>query len=243
MLRENLAAHHPVMYSGRKGKVGHSFICDGYKADNFFHFNFGWGGLFDGWFLTSAIDPTGDNGYNSEQAAMVDIIPYDNGHVILGQVTGTSTFTVNEPLEFYNAVGHNPFEDTNYDKECDSKFVFKSADASKQLVVDINELEDQNVFIYDGEEVNAYLRSLSGGRENDMSPVVSSSHALTLNYQGNLYNAGFKLTISQDSECRMVSNIVSAIENTTAHLTWTENGDATQWQVEYGEKGFELDRV
>ena len=100
MLRENLAAHHPVMYSGRKGKVGHSFICDGYKADNFFHFNFGWGGNFDGWFLTSAIDPTGDNGYNSEQAAMVDIIPYDNGHVILGQVTGTSTFTVTEPLEF-----------------------------------------------------------------------------------------------------------------------------------------------
>ena len=32
MLRENLAAHHPVMYSGRKGKVGHSFICDGYKV-------------------------------------------------------------------------------------------------------------------------------------------------------------------------------------------------------------------
>ena len=240
MLRENLAAHHPVMYSGRKGKVGHSFICDGYKADNFFHFNFGWGGLFDGWFLTSAIDPTGDNGYNSEQAAMVDIIPYDNGHVILGQVTGTSTFTVDEPLEFYNAVGHNPFEDTNYDKACFSLFVFKSADATKQLVLDINEIEDQNVVIYDGEEPNVSLRSLYGGYENDMSPVLSSSHALTLRYDGNLYNAGFKLTISQNSECRMVSNIISAVENTTAHLTWTENGDATQWQVEYGEKGFEL---
>ncbi len=238
MLRENLAAHHPVIYSGRKGKVGHMFICDGYKADNFFHFNFGWGGSFDGWFLTSAIDPSGDSGYNSEQAAIVDIIPYDNGHVILGQVTGTSTFTVNEPLEFYNSVGHNPFEDTNYDKECNSYFVFKSADATKQLVVDINELEDQRVTIYDGEKANAYLRSLSGGHENDMSPVVSSSHALTLNYNGNLYNAGFKLTISQDSECRMVSNITSAVENTTAHLTWTENGGATQWQVEYGEKGF-----
>ena len=238
MLRENLAAHHPVMYSGRKGKSGHSFICDGYKADNFFHFNFGWGGNFDGWFLTSAISPSGDNGYNSEQAAMVDIIPYDNGHVILGQITGTSTFTVNEPLEFYNSVGHNPFEDTNYDKECNSLFVFKSADVTKQLVLDINELEDQNVTIYDGEEANAYLRSLSGGYENDMSPVLSSSHALTLNYRGNLYNAGFKLTISQDSECRMVSNIISIVENTTAHLTWTENGGATQWQVEYGEKGF-----
>lgn len=239
MLRENLAAHHPVMYSGRKGKSGHSFICDGYKADNFFHFNFGWGGSFDGWFLTSAISPSGDDGYNSEQAAILDIIPDNNGHVILGQITGTSTFTVDEPLEFYNSVGHNPFEDTNYDNKCNSYFVFKSVDATKQLVLDINELEDQNVTIYDGEEANAYLRSLSGGHENNMSPVLSLSHALTLNYNGNLYNAGFKLTISQDNECRMVSNIISAVENTTAHLTWTENGGATQWQVEYGEKGFE----
>lgn len=238
LLRENLAAKHPVMYSGNTGTSGHSFICDGYKAGDFFHFNFGWGGSFDGWFLTSAINPGGDNGYNSKQAAMVDIVPDNNGHVILGQMKGTSTFTVTEPLEFYNSVGHNKFEDTNYDNACNSSFIFKPADATKQLVLDINELEDQSVTIFDGENATAYLRSLSGGNQNDMSPVVSSSHALTLNYSGNLYNAGFKLTISQDSECRMVSNIASAIENTTVHLTWVENGGATQWQVEYGEKGF-----
>ena len=238
LLRENLAAKHPVMYSGNTGTSGHSFICDGYKAGNFFHFNFGWGGNFDGWFLTSAINPGGDNGYNSKQAAMVDIVPDNNGHVILGQMTGTSTFTVTGPLEFYNAVGHNKFEDTNYDNACNSNFIFKSADATKQLVLVINELEDQRVTVYDGETMSAYLRGLSGGDENNMSTIVSSSHALTLKYDGNLYNAGFKLTISQDSECRMVSNIASAIENTTVHLTWKENGDATQWQVEYGEKGF-----
>ena len=238
LLRENLAAGHPVMYSGWNGETGHSFICDGYKADNFFHFNFGWGGLFDGWFQTSAISPNGEDSYNSKQAAIVDIVPDNNGHVILGQLKGTSTFTVTEPLEFYNSVGHNRFEDTNYENVCNSNFIFKSVDATKQLVLDINELEDQKVTIYDGEETGAYLRWLSGGNKNDMSPILSSSHALTLNYDGNLYNAGFKLTISQDSECRMVSNIASAVENTTVHLTWMENGDATQWQVEYGEKGF-----
>lgn len=238
LLRENLAAGRPVMYSGFNGETGHSFICDGYKADNFFHFNFGWGGLFDGWFQTSAISPNGDDDYSSKQAAIVDIFPDNNGHVILGQMKGTSTFTVSDPLEFYNAVGHNKFQDTNYENICNSNFIFKSADASKQLVVDINELEDQKVTIYDGEGAATYLRMLSGGSQNDMSPVLSSSHALTLNYDGNLYNAGFKLTISQDSECRMVSNITSAVENTTVHLTWTENGGATQWQVEYGETGF-----
>ena len=240
LLREHLAAGHPVMYSGNTGTSGHSFICDGYKTGDFFHFNFGWGGTFDGWFLTSAINPGSANGYNSKQAAIVDIVPDNNGHVILGQMKGTSTFTVTDPLEFYNAVGHNRFEDTNFDNACNSSFIFKSADATKQLVLVINELEDQKVTVYDGEDAAAFLRSLSGGNENDMNTIVSKNHALTLNYNGHLYNAGFKLTISQDSECRMVSNIASAVENTTVHLTWVENGGATQWQVEYGEKGFAL---
>ncbi len=240
LLRENLAARHPVMYSGQSGAEGHSFICDGYKADDYFHFNFGWGGAFDGWFLTSAIDPRGANGYNSQQAAIVGIVPDANGHVILGQMTGTSTFTVDEPLEFYNSVGHNVFEDTNYDNSCNSTFIFKSADAAKHVVLDINEIEDQNVSVFDGEGTNSFVRDLRGGTENDMSPLLSTGNALTLKYTGNLYNAGFKLTISQEGECRMVSNIVSAIENTTVHLSWTENGTATQWQVQYGVKGFEL---
>ena len=240
LLRENLAAHRPVMYSGQSNTAGHSFICDGYKAGDYFHFNFGWGGAFDGWFLTSAIDPGDANGYNSQQAAIVGIVPDDNGRVILGQMAGTSIFTLDEPLEFYNSVGHNVFEDTNYDNNCYSTFIFKSADATKHVVLDINEIEDQSVTVYDGEGVSNWVRDLSGNSENDMSPVLSTGNTLTLLYSGNLYNAGFKMTISPEGDCRMVSNIVSAIENTTVHLTWTENGTATQWQVEYGEKGFKL---
>ncbi|MDR3047288.1 MAG: C10 family peptidase [Bacteroidales bacterium] len=31
----------PVYYSGRKSSGGHAFVCDGYDAENLFHFNFG----------------------------------------------------------------------------------------------------------------------------------------------------------------------------------------------------------
>ena len=239
LLRENLAANHPIIYSGQSNSGGHSFICDGYKADDYFHFNFGWGGFCDGWYLTSAVAPNG-SGYNSSQTALVGIVPDNNSHVILGQMKGYSTFTVSEPLEFYNPMGHNAYEGHNFCNLCDNIVTFIPADATKQMVADVMEFEDQTVTIYNGIDKDEQLRSLTGGGDNDLSPVVSTANALTLNYSGNLYYAGFKLAVSQESNCRMVSNIASFVDNTTVHLTWTENGSATQWQVEYGVTGFEL---
>ena len=239
LLRENLAANHPVIYSGQSGNGGHSFVCDGYKDDDYYHFNFGWGGFFDGWYLTSAVD-VNNTGYNSSQTALVGIVPDNTDNVILGQMTGNSTFTVSEPLEFYNLMGHNAYEGNNYGNPCDNTITFVPADATKQIVVDVMEFEDQTVSIYNGTGMDEQLRCLTGGGDNDISPVVSTANALTLNYSGNFYYAGFKLAISQDKGLRMVSNIASFVDNTTVHLTWTENGSATQWQIEYGVKGFEL---
>ena len=238
LLRQNLAANHPVYYSGQ-GTGGHSFVCDGYKTDDYYHFNFGWGGFADGWFLTSAVTPN-DREYNSSQSAIVGIVPDNTGNVILGQMQGTSTFVVDEPLEFYHLMGHNKYEGSNYNNPCNSTVTFIPADDSKQMVADILEFENQNIQIYDGTNTNNSLRSLYGSVENDLSPVVSSASAITLTYSGNMYDAGFKLNISQDNGFRMVSNIVTSVEATTVHLMWTENGTASQWQIEYSFKGFEL---
>ena len=238
LLRQNLAANQPVYYCGQ-GTGGHAFVCDGYKADDYYHFNFGWGGLADGWFQTSAVSPNGSD-FNSSQSAIVGIVPDNTGNVILGQMQGNSTFIVDEPLEFYHLMGHNKYEGSNYNNPCNSTFTFIPVDDSKQMVADIMEFEDQNVQIYDGTNMNTSLRNLNGGGNNDMSPVASSANAITLTYSGNLYYAGFKLNISQDNGFRMVSNIVTSVDATTVHLMWTENGTASQWQIEYGIKGFKL---
>lgn len=238
LLRENIAASRPIIYSGH-GVGDHSFILDGYKNDDYYHFNFGWGGFADGWYLTDAVNPGALN-FSSRQTALVGIVPDNTGNVILGQTTGTSTFTVDEPLEFYHLLGHNTYEGSFYNNPCNNTITFLPKDDAKQLVVDIIEFEDQNVRIYNGTDTNNELRSLAGGSENNLSPIVSTTNATTINYTGNMYYGGFKLSISQDNGCRMVSNIVTSVEATTVHLTWTENGNATQWQVEYGLKGFEL---
>ena len=49
---------YPVIINGYNEKTGHSFLCDGYDADSGrFHFNLGWGGTCDGYYLLSALNP------------------------------------------------------------------------------------------------------------------------------------------------------------------------------------------
>jgi len=235
MLRNDLDAGNPVYYSGQ-GTGGHAFVCDGYNANGFFSFNFGWGGFCDGWYLTSNVNP-GGHVFNNNQAAIFGIVPDSTGNVILGQMKGNSTFIVDEPLEFYHLMGHNANQGVNYSNSCNSQVTFVSANSENQLVADIIDFEDQRLTFYDGN--GPWLRNLIGGSTNDLSPVVSTQNSLKITYSGNLFYAGFNLRISQDDGCRMVS-LMTAVDTTSIHLAWTENGSATQWQIEYGTAGFTL---
>ena len=239
LLQSNIANNQPIYYAGQDVSIGgHAFVCDGYNATGYYHFNFGWEGLADGWYLTSAVSPVGMD-FTNNQSVLVGIVPDNTSNVILGQTAGTSTFAVDEPLEFYHLFGHNAYEGTNYINGCNNHVLFRSADDATQLVLDILEYEDQSATVYDGDG-GTELRSLYAGQENDLSPVVSTNNSLHINYLGNLYYSGFHFVISKNKGCRRVSNIVTSVDTTTVHLTWQENSNATQWEIEYGEKGFVL---
>ena len=61
MMRAELDAKRPFLYSGSPRSdeyyppVGHTFVCDGYTDNGYFHFNLGWEGKGNGWYMTSAI--------------------------------------------------------------------------------------------------------------------------------------------------------------------------------------------
>lgn len=65
----------PVLYYGRDKNGGHSFICDGYQGDGYFHFNWGWYGMADGYFLMSTGQNIDLNGYNINQGCIVNLFP------------------------------------------------------------------------------------------------------------------------------------------------------------------------
>lgn len=59
MLKESFDIGWPVYYSGYSNSGGHAFVCDGYDDNDLFHFNWGWGGSSDGWFVIDEIDYAG----------------------------------------------------------------------------------------------------------------------------------------------------------------------------------------
>ena len=59
LIYNNLKNVGPVIYDGdTAASGGHSFVCDGYNGDGYFHFNWGWGGSGDGYFLLDSLDPS-----------------------------------------------------------------------------------------------------------------------------------------------------------------------------------------
>ena len=89
MLKEELDAQRPIMYAGAGYEdpsdpdtgYGHSFVCDGYDSQNYFHFNWGWSNSCDGYYDVDALEPSepgsgGGNGeYNLEQDVIIGIVP------------------------------------------------------------------------------------------------------------------------------------------------------------------------
>ncbi|MGM9762398.1 MAG: C10 family peptidase [Candidatus Cryptobacteroides sp.] len=56
-LKGELDLKRPVLYSGDPGdgSVGHAMVCDGYTKNDYFHFNYGWGGQNDGFYRLTAV--------------------------------------------------------------------------------------------------------------------------------------------------------------------------------------------
>ena len=82
LLKSNLNQSRPIQYHGSGSGGGHSFVCDGYNDNNYFHFNWGWSGYCDEYYVINNLNPgpggtgSGTYGiYNDNQGAVVGIHP------------------------------------------------------------------------------------------------------------------------------------------------------------------------
>lgn len=83
-----IAAGRPVMFSGAdENDSGHEFILDGCDTNGYFHVNWGWGGLADGYFAVTNLDPinqgtgggSGSEGFNYYQSIITGLMPAVEG--------------------------------------------------------------------------------------------------------------------------------------------------------------------
>ena len=78
ILIANLDQKKPLYYAGwtqiPTDSSGHAFVCDGYQGFDYFHFNWGWSGSFNGYFYIDQLTPGGSD-FNFRQELIKDIYP------------------------------------------------------------------------------------------------------------------------------------------------------------------------
>lgn len=74
----------PVIYEGGGDNGSHVFVCDGCDQNGYFHFNFGWDGRENGYFLTSA------NGYPMGQYMVCGLDKNHGGQHVLDFLSSSS---------------------------------------------------------------------------------------------------------------------------------------------------------
>lgn len=119
IIRRELDAGRPVQYCGGGTGGAHSFVCDGYTQSGYFHFNWGWGGMSDGYFLLDALNPGslgtggGSGGYNYNQSIVVGFAPpaghepvYRNRYSATGAINSCITYIAQVALgQMVNTTG------------------------------------------------------------------------------------------------------------------------------------------
>ncbi|MCD6556180.1 MAG: C10 family peptidase, partial [Bacteroidales bacterium] len=116
LLRTEIDEGRPMYYQGT-GSGGHAFNVDGYQGTDYFRFNWGWGGLYNGYFYLNDLTPGGYS-FNNSQAAIIGAVNRDlypgldcSSPVILTAnipYTGTTVSSAN----IVNTYGNSYYQET-----------------------------------------------------------------------------------------------------------------------------------
>ena len=105
LMRQELDAGRPILYSALDlGKGAHAFICDGYDSEGRFHFNMGWYGNCNGWYVVSALQMYHHDGFQLDfdmnHEMLVGIEPPEgwepSGPVLAGDLDGNGSVDVDD---------------------------------------------------------------------------------------------------------------------------------------------------
>ena len=105
LIRTEIDNDRPILYDGQRadGSSGHAFVCDGYNSDDHFHFNWGWGGYCNGYFLLTVMNPSDPNPdaepiYNMDNSMAIGIKPASASDQPVKEIRYTDLYTSVAPL-------------------------------------------------------------------------------------------------------------------------------------------------
>lgn len=100
-IRESIDNGCPIPYASDNAGTGdtrHMFVLDGYTANDYFHFNFGWNGGSNGWFKLDAITPSQGDNYSwqdgADHYAIFNFTPNKTKYTVSASVSPENAGTV-----------------------------------------------------------------------------------------------------------------------------------------------------
>lgn len=98
LIRAELRAGRPIIYGSRDVDLGgHAFVCDGFDGD-FFHFNWGWSGDYNGFYRISALSPGINDGIEP-------LYSFDNDHSLVIGIEPNTHLRVDTSRMVFDAEG------------------------------------------------------------------------------------------------------------------------------------------
>ncbi len=205
LLKEELNAGRPMYYSGSNDEGGHAFVCDGYNNDDFFHFNFGWGGSSNGYYMLQNNDTVHNaiGGFSSGQAAVIGIYPADTSYPYhcSGQVIKSSKGSLED--------GSNS---SSYPNNANCLYVI-TADSMISVTVNLQYLHTQaqhdSLSFWDRHPDNGnLLLSLSGDIENTSYLFDTDSLYVTFKTDDAETGEGWRFEYSVEQESLPCGGVV-----------------------------------
>ncbi len=245
LIYNQLAKGQPVMYSGYElDNSGHTFVCDGYQDCGYFHINWGWGGMSDGYFRLDALDPdmqgTGGSslGYNMDQEIIYNIKPAQAESSPTKYIVIQNNFQLtlkNENYEVENT--GSGFDNVQSALRTGLQFVVSGFTYNKSLYPVSGKFGLKFVTTNeDGEEVVQYL---TGGSFNNLAHNKGYSQ-FTIRTKSNpndseyLKDGEYKVTpVWYDTETEEWNKILTVVSGVTSYDVTVNNGRITATPSDY----------
>lgn len=171
MIKEELDSGRPLEYAGFDAYYtsGHAFVLDGYNSSDFFHFNWGWSGSYDGYFSINSLVPggTGAGGgagdFSYGQHAIFGIKPLEEVAVDVPTNLNATEITSQSAKLSWDEVELADSYKVQYKKETSSNWRVYTADENN---ITISNLESETDYVW-------RVKSIYGDQQSDYSEIDS----------------------------------------------------------------------
>lgn len=211
---------------------GHAFVCDGYQDSTFFHFNWGWGGAYDGYFHIDNLI-VGGSDFTTMHEAVINATPATNYPYYC---SGTDTLrTIDGTIEDGSGPIHN-YNDNSY-----CSWLIMPDDTVSAIVLEFVKCNlsgsSDVIKIYKGTDSGGTLiGTYTGSGPSNTINVTGNSAYVVFETDGATNSDGFLISYkaTQVKTCSGITTVTAqsgTITEGSGPYTY-QNGNICRWKIE-----------